>query len=204
MPHTSAAHPSPYSSPRARQRKIDDDGNTVENTNDDRQSTRSHASGVPRPTAAAPAPAPQAEKDALRRVAGHRVRHARCSPDFLATLGARGEVPESVRRATSKQFKIVGGGDARAFFTGYIACVMMLHLLPGLALTHSSSCVIVPCRTHSEPPAHDEEPEPIVFAVTAWEAGSKCIDYYMTWRAHPVRFLLLSISWGIGLRWRHA
>lgn len=119
MPPAGAAHPSPYSSPRARQRKIDDDGHTVEN--DDRQSTRSHASGGSRTVT----PAPQAGKDALRRVAGHRVRHARCAPDFLAALGARGEVPESVRRATSKQFRIVGGSEARAFFAGYIACVMI-------------------------------------------------------------------------------
>jgi hypothetical protein len=30
-------------------------------------------------------------------------------------------------------------------------------------------------------------PSPIVFAITVWEAGNKCVDYYMTWRGNPVR-----------------
>lgn len=30
---------------------------------------------------------------------------------------------------------------------------------------------------------------PIVFAVTVWEAGNKCVDYYMTWRGNLVRCL---------------
>lgn len=44
-----------------------------------------------------------------------------------------------------------------------------------------------------------------MFAVTAWEAGSKCVDYYMTWRAHPVRTLPLPFNLrGTCLRRRHA
>ena len=27
---------------------------------------------------------------------------------------------------------------------------------------------------------------PVVFAVTVWEAGLKCVDYYMTWRGKTV------------------
>jgi hypothetical protein len=27
---------------------------------------------------------------------------------------------------------------------------------------------------------------PVVFAVTVWEGGSKCVDYYMTWRGKTV------------------
>lgn len=81
----------------------------------------------------------------------------------------------------------------------------MLHLPPGgPAHTHLVCCVIA-YRNHSEPPAREEAPEPIVFAVTAWEAGSKCIDYYMTWRAHPVRTLPLPFNLrGVSLRRRHA
>jgi len=38
-------------------------------------------------------------------------------------------------------------------------------------------------------------PSPIVFAVTVWEAGNKCVDYYMTWRGIPVRwFRIYSVT----------
>lgn len=38
-------------------------------------------------------------------------------------------------------------------------------------------------------------PSPIVFAVTVWEAGSKCVDYYMTWRAKTVSNILFLIPY---------
>jgi hypothetical protein len=38
-------------------------------------------------------------------------------------------------------------------------------------------------------------PSSIVFAVTVWEAGNKCVDYYMTWRGNPVRwFRIYSVT----------
>lgn len=98
-------HPSPYSSPRERLRKVDE-------VEDDKQSTLSHSSGVPR--------ADQG-KDALRLVAGNRVRHARCAPEFLEEIANKG-VPDSLRKATSKKFKFITGSDARTFFKNYIMC----------------------------------------------------------------------------------
>lgn len=37
-------------------------------------------------------------------------------------------------------------------------------------------------------------PSPIVFAVTVWESGLKCVDYYMTWRGKTVSDVLLPES----------
>ena len=38
-------------------------------------------------------------------------------------------------------------------------------------------------------------PSPIVFAVTVWQAGNKCVDYYMTWRGNTVRwFRIYSVT----------
>lgn len=119
-------HPSPYSSPRERQRKIDD-------VEDDKQSTLSHSSGVPRTV--------QPGKEALRLVAGNRVRHARCAPDFLEEIGTKG-IPDSLRRATSKKFRVVSGTEARTYFKNYIVCAYTL--CPGVcvrALTHRAFTV---------------------------------------------------------------
>lgn len=35
---------------------------------------------------------------------------------------------------------------------------------------------------------------PLVFALTAWDAGRKVVDYYMTWRGKTVRDSLLLLS----------
>ncbi|KAF9486434.1 hypothetical protein BDN70DRAFT_869975 [Pholiota conissans] len=145
-------HPSPFSSPRERLRNVDD-------LDDDKQSTLSHSSGTPRANQG---------KDALRLVAGSRVRHGRCAPEFLEEIATTG-VPDSLRKATSKKFKFLLGSDARTYFKNYIIQYFKKE----------SS------RQLNETITNQEMPAPIVFAVTVLDAsGAKCVDYYMTWRGY--------------------
>lgn len=153
MPSAGSSHPSPHSS-QGEHRTLDD-------VEDDKQSTMSRASGIPRAEHAL---------DALRLVAGDRVRHARCAPEFLEEIATKG-VHQTLKRTSSKNCKVICGSDARSAFKDYMS-------------QHNAE--------ESKAPRHDDDkltnhdmPSPIVFAVTVWEAGNKCVDYYMTWRGNP-------------------
>lgn len=100
-------HHSPYNSPRAHlTAKLD-------NVDDDKQSLISRSSGTPR-----------AEQglDTLRLVAGNRVRHARCAPEYLEEMAVKG-TPESVKKAVSQKFKVIAGQEARTYFKNYVEYV---------------------------------------------------------------------------------
>jgi hypothetical protein len=123
---------------------------SVEIVDDDKQSTISQ--DIPRAEHAL---------EALQLVAGTRVRHARCPPEFLEEVAGAHS-----KKFTSKKFKIITNSEARSFFKNYI-------------VEHNQNA----SRTDNENLTNNEAiPSPIVFAVTVWEAGSKCVDYYMTWR----------------------
>lgn len=153
MPPAGSFYLSPHSS-QGEYKKLDD-------VEDDKQSTMSRASGIPRAEHAL---------DALRLVAGNRVRHARCAPEFLEEIAIKG-AQHFLKRSSSKNCKVICGSDARSAFKDYI-------------------------NRHSieEPnaPRHDDDkltnydmPSPTIFAVTVWDSGNKCVDYYMTWRGNP-------------------
>ncbi|KAF8167590.1 hypothetical protein B0H34DRAFT_682448 [Crassisporium funariophilum] len=122
---------------------------------DDKQSILSGASGVPRA---------EQTLDVLRLVAGNRVRHARCAPEFLEEIATRG----APKKLVSKKFKIISGSEARSYFKSYI----VEHNEDARTSGIDNNNVI----------SNEATPSPIVFAVTVWEAGVKCVDYYMTWR----------------------
>lgn len=106
-------HHSPYNSPRTHlAAKLD-------NVDDDKQSLISRSSGTPR-----------AEQglDTLRLVAGNRVRHARCAPEYLEEMAVKG-IPESVKKAVSQKFKVIAGQEARTYFKNYVECVPPTVLL---------------------------------------------------------------------------
>ena len=75
---------------------------------DDKQSTVSQDS-IPRAEHAL---------EALQLVAGNRVRHARCAPEFLEEVAGA-----HFKKFTSKRFKIITSSEARSFFKNYILCV---------------------------------------------------------------------------------
>ena len=56
--------------------------------------------------------------EALQLVAGNRVRHARCAPEFLEEVAGA-----HFKKFTSKKFKIITNSEARSFFKNYIVCV---------------------------------------------------------------------------------
>lgn len=100
-------HHSPYNSPRTYlAAKLD-------NADDDKQSLISRSSGTPRA---------EQGHDTLRLVAGNRVRHARCAPEYLEDMAVKG-IPESVRKAVSQKFKVIAGQEARTYFKNYVECV---------------------------------------------------------------------------------
>ncbi|KAF8956070.1 hypothetical protein BDZ97DRAFT_1925850 [Flammula alnicola] len=148
-------HPSPYSSPGERHSLV-----KSEDVEDDKRSTMSQASGVPRADQGL---------DALQLVAGNRVRHARCAPEFLEEIATKG-VQDSLRKATSKKFKVIAGSEARTYFKNYI----------GQYNKRESKAL----RNDNDKITTKDMPVPIVFAVTVWEAGNKCVDYHMTWRGN--------------------
>lgn len=80
---------------------------SVETVDDDKQSTTSQ--DIPR--------AEHTFED-LQLVAGNRVRHARCAPEFLEEVAGA-----HFKKFTSKKFKIITGSEARSFFKNYIVCV---------------------------------------------------------------------------------
>lgn len=102
MPPAGSFHPSPHSS-QGEYKKLDD-------VEDDKQSTMSRASGVPRAEHAL---------DALRLVAGNRVRHARCAPEFLEEIATKG-AQHILKRTSSKNCKVICGSDARSAFKDYM------------------------------------------------------------------------------------
>lgn len=116
-----------YSSPRSSQgehKKLDD-------VEDDKQSTMSRASGIPRVEHAL---------DTLRLVAGNRVRHARCAPEFLEEIATKG-AQHILKRTSSKNCKVICGSDARSAFKDYIKCAYCyllgysVFIVPPLVIT---------------------------------------------------------------------
>jgi hypothetical protein len=101
MPPTGSFHHSPYSS-QGEHKKLDD-------VEDDKKSTMSQASGVPRAEHAL---------DALRLLAGNRVRHARCAPEFLEEIAVKG-VRYTLKRTSSKNCRVICGSEARSAFKDY-------------------------------------------------------------------------------------
>ena len=83
---------------------------------DDRKSTFSQDSGVPRANGAL---------HALQLVAGNRVRHGRCPPEFLEEIATRG-ANDSLRRFIAKKFRVMSGQEARLFFKNYIRFVSLV------------------------------------------------------------------------------
>ena len=171
MPPTGSFHPSPHSS--------QGEYKTLDDVEDDKQSTMSRASGIPRAEHAL---------DALRLVAGNRVRHARCAPEFLEEIAIKG-AQHFLKRTSSKNCKVICGSDARSAFKDYIKCA---YYYLGLFCTH---CPLFSRHSaeESNAPRNDDDkltnydmPSPTVFAVTVWDSGNKCVDYYMTWRGNPV------------------
>lgn len=142
---------------------------------DDRKSTFSQGSGVPRADGAV---------HALQLIAGNRVRHGRCAPEFLEDMATRG-ANDSLRRFMAKKFKVMSGQEARLFFRNYIRCGK---------LQFNQRC----CSIHKHSSEHRKSmrntnevmrvriPSPIAFAVTVWDGSVKCVDYYMTWRGFKV------------------
>ncbi|KAF8807870.1 hypothetical protein BYT27DRAFT_7189962 [Phlegmacium glaucopus] len=120
---------------------------SVQTFDDDKQSTISR--DIPRAEHAL---------EALQLVAGNRVRHARCAPEFLEEVAGA-----HLKKFTSKKFKIITGSEARSFFKNYI-------------IEHNQNA------DNDNLTSNEDIPSPIVFAITVWEAGRKCVDYYMTWR----------------------
>jgi len=153
-------HPagSPYASPHNTPHKLRNPLPRVDDADDDKQSTMSHASGVPRAEHAL---------ESLRLVAGNRVRRARCAPEFLEEIVNKG-VQDSLKDSSSRRFKIIIGSDARSYFKNYV---------------QDYNKELEQSRNDNDKNPNEIIPSPIVFAVTAWDAGQKCIDYYMTWRA---------------------
>lgn len=80
---------------------------SVESVDDDKQSAISQD-------------IPRAEHtfEALQLVAGNRVRHARCAPEFLEEVAGA-----HFKKFTSRKFKIITGSEANSFFKNYIMCV---------------------------------------------------------------------------------
>ncbi|KAF9535698.1 hypothetical protein CPB83DRAFT_842180 [Crepidotus variabilis] len=124
----------------------------AEEIEDDQKSTISQESGVPRTDGALLS---------LQLVAGNRVRHGRCAPEFLEEMATKGAY-DSFRRSLPKKLKVITGQEARQFFKNYIS-------------EHSK-------RQLNDKVTKNLMPSPIAFAVTAWEGSTKYVDYYMTWR----------------------
>ncbi|KAF8913157.1 hypothetical protein CPB84DRAFT_520360 [Gymnopilus junonius] len=148
---------SPYASPHNTPHKLRNPLPKVDDVDDDKHSTMSHSSGVPRAEHAF---------ESLRLVAGNRVRHARCAPEFLEEIANKG-VQDSLKDSSSRRFKIISGSDARTYFKDFVQDY-------NKESEHS--------RNSNDKNSNEIMPSPIVFAVTAWDGGHKCIDYYMTWR----------------------
>ena len=70
---------------------------------------------------------PRAEHvlEALQLVAGNRVRHARCAPEFLEEVAGA-----HFKTFTSKKFKIITGSEARSFFKNYILYAYLKNYYP--------------------------------------------------------------------------
>lgn len=83
--------------------------------------------------------------EALQLVAGNRVRHARCAPEFLEEVAGA-----HFKKFTSKKFKIITGSEARSFFKNYIMCVHSTFeeslpialLLPANTMPHEPITII--------------------------------------------------------------
>jgi len=108
---------SPYASPHTTPHKLRNPLPKVDDVDDDKQSTTSRDSGVPRADHAL---------ESLRLVAGNRVRHARCVPEFLEEIANKG-VQDSLKDSSSRKFKIICGSEARSFFKNYVEYVLGLH-----------------------------------------------------------------------------
>ncbi|KAF9566989.1 hypothetical protein CPC08DRAFT_63434 [Agrocybe pediades] len=130
----------------------------LERLDDDKRSTLSRASGVPRAEHAL---------DILQLVAGNRVRHASCAPEFLEEIASKG-AQNSLKKSPHRTFKIIHGSEARSYFKEYVRG----HP------SHSDKSL----RNDHDNFTKQTLPSPIVFAVTVWEGETKCVDYYMTWR----------------------
>jgi hypothetical protein len=152
----------------------------TDDVEDDQKSMMSQESGIPRADGAL---------HALQHVAGKRVRHGRCAPEFLEEMAAKG-ANDGLRRFVPKKFKVISGQEARIFFRSYIGYADSLYL------RHGRSRFLFHLSEHTKRTADKRRseiiPTPIVFAVTAWEGSTKCVDYYMTWRGIKVRGHTLS------------
>ena len=101
---------SPFSTVRSNSQEEHIPFVSIDTVDDDKQSTTSQD-------------APRAEHtfEALQLVAGNRVRHARCAPEFLEEVAGA-----HFKKFTTKKFKIITGSEARSFFKNYIMCVSVL------------------------------------------------------------------------------
>jgi len=93
----------------------------TDDVEDDQKSMMSQGSGIPRADGAL---------HALQHVAGKRVRHGRCAPEFLEEMAAKG-ANDGLRRFVPKKFKVISGQEARIFFRSYIRYSDSLYLRHG-------------------------------------------------------------------------
>ncbi|RXW24537.1 hypothetical protein EST38_g1317 [Candolleomyces aberdarensis] len=100
--------------------------------------------------------------EALRDIAGERVRHSKCPPEYLEAIAPRED----------EQVNIISGNEASTFFVKFLGGGLDNDVY---SLRSNSSRV---------------ESQAIVFAVTAWNHDRKCVDYYMTWRGKSKHFEL--------------
>ncbi len=149
----------------------------TDDVEDDQKSMMSQESGIPRADGAL---------HALQHVAGKRVRHGRCAPEFLEEMAAKG-ANDGLRRFVPKKFKVISGQEARIFFKSYIRYSNFSYLRHCRSRFFSEHIKRTADKRRSE-----IIPSPIVFAVTAWEGTTKCVDYYMTWRGIKVSGHILS------------
>lgn len=96
--------------------------------------------------------------DTLRIIAGERVRHGKCSPEFLEGMA---------ERVGNKYVKILTGAEAERFFKKYVE--------EEEALENKGLRGELDKETR-------QDWTPVVFAITAWDIQRKVVDYYMTWR----------------------
>lgn len=82
----------------------------TDDVDDDRKSTISQESGFARADGAL---------HALQLVAGNRVRHGRCAPEFLEEMSIKG-ANDRLRRFVPKKFKVISGQEAKLFFKQYV------------------------------------------------------------------------------------
>ncbi|KAF8899405.1 hypothetical protein BD779DRAFT_1667079 [Infundibulicybe gibba] len=107
--------------------------------------------------------------DALKSIAGDKIRRGRCAPGYLQQVARSGEI-EALDKSNRK-VTLIDGPEATKFYEKYLS----EHSAGVNKIERSKSDGDLPLPEPASIPA-------VVFAVTAIDAGRKVVDYYMTWR----------------------